>query len=101
MSRRQARRLSRRFAGVGVRVSPGRLRDIAAGAQCADDEWVDVGFAVMAVRALREERWAKVRRMRRRSGWWLVGVGLFLAALNFLACLAYVMFSLIQQTTQY
>jgi hypothetical protein len=25
----------------------------------------------------------------------------FLAALNFLACLAYVMFSLIQQTTQY
>jgi hypothetical protein len=96
MSRRRARRLSRRFAGVGVRVSPSRLREIARGGRCAEGEWVDVGFALMALQTLREERRTKVARLRRRSMWWLVVAGVFIAALNFLVCIAYLTLSLAQ-----
>jgi hypothetical protein len=98
MSRRQARLMSRRFANVGVRVSPGRLRHIAAGGHCADDERFDVDFALIAVQTQREERRAKVARLRRRSGWWLIVAGMFVAALNFLVCVAYLMLSLALQT---
>jgi hypothetical protein len=96
MTRRRARRLSRRFADVGVLISPGRLRAIAAGERCADDEWIDVGFGFLAVETMREERRAKIMRMRRRSMWWLVVAGVCLAALNFLVCVAYLTLSLAQ-----
>lgn len=97
LSRRQARRLSRRFAGVGVDIPAQRLQEIAAGAPTPDDEMTDVYFAFAAVEITREERAAKFARRQRRGFYWLMVTGLVLVVLNLLLCMAYVFFSLTQQ----
>lgn len=46
----QARRMSRRFAQAGVRITPSRLRAISGGAVAYDSELVDIEFALIATR---------------------------------------------------
>lgn len=101
LSRRQARRVSRRFAGVGVRIPAPRVREIAAGAPVTDDELVDVNFAFAASAIKRGERLAKFGRGQRRGVRWLIFAGLVLVALNSLLCLAYMLFNLAFYTSPY
>lgn len=99
LGRRQARRLSRCFASVGVETSPERLQEMLAGVPVTDDEMTDVNFALIATRINCEERCAKFARLRRRGARSLVFAGLVLVVLNFLVCVAYLLFSLSQQGT--
>ncbi|MEI6396046.1 MAG: hypothetical protein WCT12_33690 [Verrucomicrobiota bacterium] len=69
------RRLSRRFAAVGVDISAGRPREIAAGDPTTDDELVDVSFALVATATLAEDRRAQHGRSRRRVLRWLMVAG--------------------------
>lgn len=94
LSRRQARRLSRRFARVGVNTPPYRLRQMLAGVPVAADEVADVNFAFIATRLRREQLSVKFRRLKRRGARSLIFVGLVLVTLNFLFCMAYALFSL-------
>jgi hypothetical protein len=94
LGRRQARRLSRRFARVGVATPPQRLQQMLAGAPVADDEVTDVNFALIATQLRHEQLVAKIARLKRRGTRSLIFVGLVLVTLNFLLCMAYAMFSL-------
>lgn len=89
-----ARRMSRRFAGVGVRIPPARLREMQAGAPLASRESVDFAFALAATELKNEQRLARARRNRRRLLNALLVAGLMLAALNLLICLGYLFISL-------
>ncbi|ORV18507.1 hypothetical protein AWB95_03225 [Mycobacterium celatum] len=95
LSRRRARRMSRRFAGVGVGIPASRLQEIAAGAPFLSDELVDVNFALTATEIMRQQRHAKLRRRRRDVIHWLIVAGLVLASLNLLMCMAYVFITLV------
>jgi hypothetical protein len=99
LSRWQARRMSRSFAGAGVAIPPARLRQIAAGAAVANDELTDVNFALAATQIVREQRHARFERRRRHGTRCLLFVGLVLVVLNFLICMAYVMLSVIQHAS--
>ena len=99
--RRQARRMSRRFAGVGVPIAPARLREMAAGAPVADDELTDVSFALAATEIEREQRHAKFVRGRRCAVRWLIVAGMVMVLLNLLICMAYGMLTLAQHTSSY
>lgn len=101
LGRRQARRMSRRFAGVGVGIAPARLREMAAGAPAADDELTDVSFAFVATEIQREQRHAKFAHGRRCAVRWLIVAGMVLLLLNVLICMAYGMLSLAQHTSPY
>jgi hypothetical protein len=101
LSRGQARRMSRRFAGVGVGISPARLREIVGGAPFAGAESVDVNFAIAATEFEREERIARFARMRRRVVHWLIFAGMVLVALHLLICMAYAFVSVVQHTTPF
>ena len=92
LTRRQARRLSRRFDGVGVAIPATRLRQIAAGASAGDDELTDVSFALTATEIQREQRRAKLKYTQRRVVRWLIVAGLVLLLLNSLLCMAYLFF---------
>jgi hypothetical protein len=94
IGRRQARRLSRRFARVGVNTSPERLREMLAGRPLAAQEVADLNFAFIATRLRREQVSAKFKRLKRRGARSLIFVGLVLVTLNFLFCMAYALFSL-------
>jgi hypothetical protein len=94
IGRRQARRLSRRFARVGVDTSPERLREMLAGRPLAAQEVADLNFAFIATRLRREQLSAKFKRLKRRGARSLIFVGLVLITLNFLFCMAYALFSL-------
>ena len=94
LTRRQARRLSRRFGDVGVTVPAMRLQQLAAGASAGDDEWTNVSFALTATELQREELLAKLKRGRRRVARGLIFAGLVLLALNSLVTIAYLIFSL-------
>jgi hypothetical protein len=94
LSRRRARRMSRRFAGVGVGIAAARLQEIAAGGLVAPDEMVDVDFALAAIEIKRADRLAKIKRNQRRSIQWLIVAGMVLTALNLLVCMAYVFVTL-------
>ncbi|HME76890.1 MAG TPA: hypothetical protein VKI00_14940 [Mycobacterium sp.] len=94
VSRRQARRLSRRFARVGVDTPPDRLRQMLAGVPFAYSEVADVNFAFIAMQLKREQLAAKYKRLKRRGARSLLFVGLVLVTLNFLFCMAYALFSL-------
>ena len=98
VSRRQARRLSRRFARVGVNTPPQRLRQMLAGAPVSANEVADVNFAFIATRLKREQRGSKFKRLKRRGARSLIFVGLVLVTLNFLFCMAYALFSLTLET---
>ena len=93
LTRRQARRLSRRFDGVGVTIPATRLRQLAAGANAGEDELTDVGFALTVTEIQREQRHAKLKRGQRRVIHWLIVAGLVLLILNSLLCMAYLFFS--------
>jgi Sulfatase len=94
LRRRQARRLSRRFARVGVNTPPERLRQMLAGAPVTAGEVADVNFAFIATQLKREQLVAKFKRLKRRGARSLLFVGLVLVTLNFLFCMAYALFSL-------
>ncbi len=94
LGRRQARRLSKRFAQVGVNTPPERLRLLLAGGPVAAAEMADVNFALIAIQLKREQLSAKFKRLKRRSTRSLIFVGLVLVTLNFLFCMAYALFSL-------
>src|SRR5574337_766957 len=89
-----ARRMSRRFAGVGVNIPAARLREMMAGAPLASDESIDVNFALAATEIKREQRLARLKRTQRRAVQWLIIAGVVLAALNLLICMGYVFVSL-------
>jgi hypothetical protein len=99
VGRRRARRLCKRFARVGVKTRPERLQQILAGVPGADDEVMDVRFALMASQMDREARAAKLKRLQQRGTRSLLFAGLVLVVLNFLFCLAYVLLNLAQQGT--
>jgi hypothetical protein len=101
LTRRQARRLSRRFDGVGVAIPAMRLQQIAAGASAGDDELTDVSFALTATELQREERHAKLKRSQRRAVRWLIVAGLTLLLLNSLLCMAYLLLSLALHQSPY
>ncbi|ORV45506.1 hypothetical protein AWC02_13095 [Mycolicibacter engbaekii] len=86
--------MSRRFAAVGVRIPPARLREMAVGAPLASRESVDVAFALAATELQHEQRLARARRNRRRVMNALIMAGLMIAALNLLICMGYVFISL-------
>jgi hypothetical protein len=92
--RRQTRRLSRRFARVGVTTPPDRLRVMLAGSPLAHAEVADFNFALIATQLKREQFSARVQRIKRRGTRSLLFVGLVLVTLNFLFCMAYALFSL-------
>jgi hypothetical protein len=94
LTRGQARRLSRRFDGVGVTIPAARLRQISAGARACEAELTDVSFALAATAFEREERQAKLKRSQRQLVRWLIVAGLVLLLLNSLLCVAYLFFSL-------
>jgi hypothetical protein len=70
-----------------------------AGGPVTDDEKTDFNFALIATRINHDERCARFQRLRRRSTRSLVFAGLVLVVLNFLVCVAYLLFSLSQQGT--
>lgn len=84
---RSARRVSRRFARVGVEIPATRLQAIAAGARLTSVELTDFSFALLATETEREERLAKFRRARHRSLRWLMSIGVMLAGFGMLLCL--------------
>lgn len=99
LGRRRARRLSERFARVGVETAPERLQEIVSGAPATDDEVTDVDFALIATQIIREERVAKFKRLKRQGIQSLIFVGLLLVVLNFLFCVAYLLLNLTEQTS--
>lgn len=86
--------MSRRFAGVGVRIPPGRLREMALGAPLASEESVDYAFALAATEIKQEQRLARARRNRQRLMNALVVAGVMIASLNLLICMGYLVISL-------
>ena len=101
LNRRQVRRLSRRFAGVGVPIPAARLHEIASGGPASEDELVDVNFALAATQMLGEERRAKRGRAQRRCVHWLIVAGSILVALNLLLCLGLAFFVLAQHSSPF
>ena len=99
LHRRQARRLSRRFAVVGVDIQPTRLQQLIIGSPVADKELVDVNFALIAMQYNREKKIAKGTHLKRRFNHAAICAGLMLVALNFLFCVAYLFFSLTQHAS--
>jgi hypothetical protein len=99
LGRRRARRLSQRFARVGVETAPKRLQEIVSGAPATDDEVADVNFALIATQIIREERVAKFKRLKRQGIQSLIFAGLVLVVLNFLFCVAYLLLNLTEQTS--
>jgi hypothetical protein len=97
--RRKARRLSRRFARVGVSTSPDRLRHMLAGSPVACAEVADFNFALIATQFRRDQFSAKIRRIKRRGTRSLLFIGMVLITLNFLFCMAYALFSLTLETS--
>ena len=101
LGRRQASRMSRHFAGVGVGIPAARLREIAAGAPVDSDEWVDVIFGLTASETKREERLAKIARTRRRGTHWLIVALMVLVALSGLLCMACGFFTLVEHAAPF
>ena len=101
LTRRQARRLSRRFDGVGVAIPAMRLRQIAAGASVGEDELTNVSFAITATEIQREQRHAKLKHAQSQAMRWLIFAGLTLLALNSLLTMAYLVLGLAWQASPY
>ncbi|MGY4709442.1 hypothetical protein ACXDF8_07785 [Mycolicibacterium sp. CBM1] len=100
-SRREVKRLSRRFAGVGVGIPPERLHQIVAGGSATDDELVDITFALTATQLLTEQRRTKHGRAQRRCVHGLIVFAAMLIAINVLLCLGLALFVLTQHTSPY
>lgn len=87
-TRRRLRRLSRRYAGVGVSMSAERLAQIASGCPASEDEMTDVAFAETATRIRVEQRQAKRGRAKRRCLHSAIVIGATVVALIILLGLA-------------
>lgn len=98
LSRRQARRLSREFAGVGVQIPPERLQQISAGAPIFGDEHIDVNFALVATTCNIETRSARFHRLRRRAARALLVGAMVVLSLSVLIALTLAMLSMVQPT---
>jgi hypothetical protein len=101
LTRRRARRLSRRFDGVGVAIPATRLRQIAAGASAGDAELTDVRFALAATEIEHEQRLAKLKNSQRLAVHWLIVAGMVLLLLSSLLSMALLFFSLTLHTYPY
>jgi hypothetical protein len=97
LGRRQARRVCRSCARVGVQTRPERLQQMLAGVPVTADEITNVNFALIATQLNREKRGAKFKRLRRQGARSLIFAGLVLVVLNFLFCVAYVLLNLTNQ----
>ncbi len=97
LGRHRARRLSQRFARVGVETPPERLQEIVSGAPAADDEMTDVNFALIAIQLNHEQRVTKFKHLQRRGRRSLFLAALVLVELNFLICVAYLLLNLAEQ----
>jgi hypothetical protein len=93
--------MSRRFADVGVGISPTRLREIMAGAPFAGAESVDLNFAIAATEIERKERIARFVRMRRRAVHWLIFGAMVFVSLHLLICMAYAFVSVVQHSAPF
>ncbi|MDH6244112.1 hypothetical protein [Mycobacterium sp. OTB74] len=96
LSRRQARRLSRRFAAVGVKVEPGRLQQISSGAPTIGSEHVDVTFAMAVAELSEESRTSRLSRTRQRAWYGLLIGAMVLLSLAALIAMAMGIVSMVQ-----
>ena len=96
VSRRRLRRMSRRFASVGVEVPAARLAQIAGGAPVSDDERVDIIFAETVDGIRRSQRHSARERLRRRCAHGVVVMVAVVVALNLLVCLGFALLLLAQ-----
>lgn len=101
VSRRRLRRLSRQFAGVGVEVSPARLRQIAVGHPVCEAERFDIAFAEAAIRIRDDQRHGKQARIRQRFTRSVIVAVATLLALNVLVCLGLAFFMLAEHTSPF
>ena len=101
VSRRRLRRLSRQYAGVGVAVPAGRLRQIANGCPASDTEVIDIAFADLAIRFQSERRRNTRVRARRRCVHSMIVAGSVVVALIVLICLALAFFMLAEHTSPF
>ncbi|MCI4675777.1 hypothetical protein [Candidatus Mycolicibacterium alkanivorans] len=101
VSRRQSRRMSRRFEAVGVGIAPERIRAIAMGRPATEDELVDVSFALTVTELLNEKRRSRRGRARRRCTHSLMVIAGIVVAINMLLCMGLVLFILTQHTSPY
>jgi len=97
-TRRQARRLSRDFATVGVHIAAERLQEISAGAAVAGAEHTDIRFALLATACHHETHPTVVQQVRRRAGRWLLVVAMSLLSLGALIALTLLMLTMVQPT---
>ncbi len=101
VSRRRLRRLSRRYADVGVTVAPERLRQIAGGCPARESELFDIAFAEAAIR-IQGEQWHDRRvRARRRCMRSVIVAGAVVVALGTLIGLALAFFMLAAHTSPF
>ncbi|MBU8825737.1 hypothetical protein [Mycolicibacterium goodii] len=101
MTRWQARRLSRQFAGVGVGIAAARLRELADGAPATAGELADVEFAFLATELRHDERLARVKRGRRACISCLITVGVGVLMLVSLISMVLLLFSLMLHNPPY
>ena len=64
MTSRQARRMRREFARVGVCVSADRLREITAGAAASEEERTDIEFAMAVTEKRIQKQLNNIQRRR-------------------------------------
>jgi len=93
--------MCRRLATVGVTITPERLLAISTGSGATEAELVDLQFARTALHLRGDERATRARRRRQARLRWLVIVAMTLVALNCLACLGYLFFSLLAPATPF
>jgi hypothetical protein len=98
LTRRKARRMSREFATVGVRIAPERLQQISAGAPVVGDEHIDVNFALVVTAYNTEARATRFHDVRRHAVRWLLVGAMTLVSLSLLIGLALLMLSMVQPT---
>lgn len=98
LTRRQARRMSRDFATIGVQIAPDRLQQISAGATAHGREWTDVNFALVATAYNQQARAASFDGIRRHAARWLLVGAMTILSLSLLISLTLLMLSLVQPT---
>lgn len=98
LTRRQARRLSREFATIGVYIAADRLLEISAGAVVAGAEHTDIRFALMATAYNHETHPTVITQVRRHAGRWLLVGAMILVSLGALIALTLLMLNMVQPT---
>ncbi|OBG87966.1 hypothetical protein A5699_18275 [Mycobacterium sp. E802] len=101
LSRRQARQMSRRFAGVGVAIDAARLRQISSGAPAANAELTNVEFAVVACELMQDQHLSRLTRGKQHCLEWLVVLIMGLIMFGALVCATVLMLSLMSHSTPF